>query len=83
MRLQLSLRSKQMQIWIKVKIISLKYRKEDLLRSFNRTSVALFASTNLRKNVLKSFLKNDIAMGSVKIVLNDVFLENTEHALLK
>ncbi len=62
--------------------------EKDLLRSFDRTSVALFASTNLRKknlrkNVLKSFLKNEIAMGSVKIVLNDIFLENTEHALLK
>ena len=57
--------------------------EKDLLRSFDRTSVALFASTNLRKNVLKSFLRNEISMGSVKIVLNDIFLENTEHALLK
>ena len=62
--------------------------EKDLLRSFDRTSVALFASTNLRKknlrkNVLKSFLKNEIAMGSVQILLNGIFLENSEHALLK
>ncbi len=57
--------------------------EKDLLRSFDSTSVALFASTNLRKTVLKSFLKNEIAMGSVQILLNGIFLENSEHALLK